>query len=65
MNVLKTIAAVLLIIGGLNWGLVALGYNAVEMLLGMGTLTQVVYGLVGVSALYSAYAWCCCGTCCK
>ncbi len=46
---------VLLVIGGLNWGLTALGWNVVEMLLGMGTITKVVYILVGLSALHQAF----------
>ena len=42
---------ILLVVGGLNWGLVSLGYNLVESILGTGTLTTVVYGLVGLSAV--------------
>lgn len=45
------VAFILLVVGGLNWGLVALGYNLVEMVLGMGMATKVVYGLVGLSAV--------------
>lgn len=53
MKTLHIIAFILLVVGGLNWGLEALGYNLVEMLLGEGTtLTQVVYLLVGLSAIY-------------
>lgn len=57
LTVLDIIALVLVIIGGLNWGLVALspGYNLVEMLLGsIPTLVQLVYLLVGASAVYLA-----------
>lgn len=52
MKTLHAIAFILLVIGGLNWGLTALGYNVVEMVLGSGTLTQAVYILVGLSAIY-------------
>ncbi len=46
------VAFILLVVGGLNWGLVAVGYNLVDMLLGAGsTLANIVYGLVGLSAL--------------
>jgi uncharacterized membrane protein YuzA (DUF378 family) len=55
---LHTIAFVLVIIGALNWGLVALGYwvnnnlNIVNLLLGtMPTIENLVYLLVGVSAV--------------
>jgi uncharacterized protein len=47
------VAFILLVVGGLNWGLSAFGWNVVEMLLGEGTkLTMIVYVLVGLSALY-------------
>lgn len=43
---------ILIVIGGLNWGLVALGYNLVDRLLGAGSnLAMIVYGLVGLSAV--------------
>ena len=55
MPTLKVIALVLLIIGGLNWGLVGLlDLDLVANIFGPGsTLARVVYGLVGVAALYS------------
>lgn len=49
---------VLLIIGGLNWGLIALfNFDLVAALFGgdvgyKSTLSRVVYGLVGLAALY-------------
>ena len=48
------IAFILLVVGGLNWGLVGLfDYNLVALL---GTLiAKIVYILVGVSALYGLY----------
>lgn len=57
MNIVNLVALILLLIGGINWGLVGLlDLNLVTMLLGVGTtLTQIVYILVGVSALYCAY----------
>jgi uncharacterized protein len=51
MKALHIIAFILLVVGGLNWLAVGLGYNVVEMLLGMGTVTKVVYILVGLAAL--------------
>ena len=55
-NTIETIAMALLVIGGLNWGLTALGYNIVAMLLGtIPLLEKAVYLLVGLSALYIAY----------
>lgn len=53
MKILHIIAFVLLVIGGLNWGLVAIGYNVVDMILGAGsTAGRVAYALVGLSAIY-------------
>jgi uncharacterized membrane protein YuzA (DUF378 family) len=50
---LKKTALVLVVIGGLNWGLVGLfNFNLVSTLLGdMSVLSRTVYGLVGLSAL--------------
>ncbi len=64
MKYLNMLMFALLCIGGLNWGLVGLlQMNLVEMIFGMGTmLTQIVYILVGVSAIYAAVMWC--KTCC-
>ncbi len=53
---LDTIALVLVIVGGLNWGLVALNWNLVDAICGTGsTLSTIVYGLVGLSAVYSIF----------
>jgi len=58
MKSLHGISFVLVIIGGLNWGLVALGnwmggdWNVVRLLLGQWmTLENLVYLLVGVGAV--------------
>jgi len=49
------IAFILLIVGGLNWGLQgAFHFNLVERILGTGGLTQIVYILVGLSAIEEA-----------
>ena len=54
MRSIDVLAAVLLVVGGLNWGLVALAnFDLVAAIFGAGTpLSRVVYGLVGLSALY-------------
>jgi uncharacterized membrane protein YuzA (DUF378 family) len=42
----------LVVIGALNWGLVGLfEFNLVEEIFGTGTVTDIVYAIVGVSAL--------------
>ena len=54
MNALDWIAWILVIVGGLNWGLVgALQFNLVDAIFGVGsTASMVVYVLVGLSALW-------------
>jgi uncharacterized membrane protein YuzA (DUF378 family) len=60
MKNLDVIAVVLLIVGGLNWGLVAVArFDLVATLSGLefgqtNALTRIVYGLVGLSAVYVA-----------
>lgn len=59
MNKLSTldwVALVLVVIGGLNWGLVgAMNLDLVSTIFGdMTVLSRIVYGLVGLSAIYVA-----------
>ncbi|MBI2599712.1 DUF378 domain-containing protein [Candidatus Daviesbacteria bacterium] len=55
MKLLNKVAFLLLVVGGLNWGLVGLlNYNLVDSLLGGLGLASLVYILVGVSAVYIA-----------
>lgn len=53
-DIIGWIALVLLVIGGLNWGLVGLiKLDLVKAIFGdMTVLTRVIYLLVGVSAVY-------------
>lgn len=57
MNGLDWLAYVLVIIGGLNWGLVGLfDFNLVTELFGDDSaLSNIVFILVGLSALYLVY----------
>lgn len=59
MKKIDVLAAVLLVIGGLNWGLWgAFKFDLVASLLGgVPFLMNTVYVLVGVSALYQGLAW--------
>ena len=54
MKMLHMVAFLLLVVGGLNWGLVGLfNYNLVESLLGsVSGASMLVYVLVGVSAVW-------------
>jgi uncharacterized protein len=55
MKALNAIALVLIIVGGLNWGLVGLfDFNLVAAIFGTDTwFTNLVYILVGLAAIYS------------
>jgi uncharacterized protein len=54
-NVIDWVALALVVIGGLNWGLVgAFGFDLVAAIFGdMTTASRAVYVLVGLAALYS------------
>jgi len=56
MKALKMIAIVLVIVGGLNWGLVGLfNFDLVAAIFGdMSSLSIIVYTLVGLAAIYVA-----------
>ena len=56
MRKLDVIVAVLLVIGGANWGLVGVfDFNLVAWLAGdMSAASRIIYALVGLSALYQA-----------
>lgn len=57
MKWLNVVALILVIIGGINWGLIGLfDFNLVAAIFGVESiLTTVIYVLVGLAALYSIY----------
>lgn len=58
MKTLNWLAIVLIIVGGLNWGLVGfLNFDLVASIFGTMTfLSRAVYSLVGLSALYMLFS---------
>jgi hypothetical protein len=60
---IDVLAAVLVVVGALNWGLVAIArFDLVAALFGMNfgevsPLTGVVYGLVGLAGAYQLVFW--------
>lgn len=60
MRAVQILASILLIVGGLNWGLVAIAnFDLVAAIVGLkfgdtNILTRVVYGLVGAAAVIQA-----------
>ena len=54
LSALDWIALILIIVGGLNWGLVgAFGFDLVAAIFGaMSLIAKIIYVLVGLSAIY-------------
>ena len=59
MKKIDVLAAILLVVGGLNWGLVGvLNFDLVAKLFGeLSVLSRIVYALVGLAAVYQALSW--------
>jgi uncharacterized membrane protein YuzA (DUF378 family) len=59
MKRIDVIAAVLLVVGGLNWGLVGVfNFDLVATLFGSSSaFSNTIYALVGLCALYQAFGW--------
>ena len=57
LSVVDWVALTLLVIGGVNWGLVGLfNFDLVAALFGaMSPLSRIIYVLVGLSALYTLF----------
>lgn len=57
MKASYTAALVLIIIGGINWGLVGFfDYNLVDAIFGVESfLARTVYGIVGLAAIWSVF----------
>jgi len=60
MKTLDAVVAVLLVVGGLNWGLWGIfQFDLVAAIFGGNTaaLSRIVYSLVGIAAVYQALSW--------
>jgi uncharacterized membrane protein YuzA (DUF378 family) len=59
MKTLDVVAAILLVVGGLNWGLVGLfDFDLVAAIFGhMSAFARIIYVVVGLSAVYQALQW--------
>ena len=57
MKSIDVIAAALLVVGGLNWGLVgAANFNLVSAIFGTGIIAETVYIAVGLAAVYEIFS---------
>ena len=63
MKKLDVLAAILVVVGALNWGLVAVArFDLVAAIFGMkfgevSALSAIVYGLVGLAGIYQAVSF--------
>jgi len=63
MKQIDVIAAILVVVGAVNWGLIAVArFDLVAALLGMqfgevSPASALIYGLVGLAGLYQAVSW--------
>ncbi len=58
MKLFDVIITVLLIVGGLNWGLVGLlEFDLVQSIFGQGAFARIIYTLVGLSAVCKVFLW--------
>jgi len=56
MGLLGWICQILVIIGALNWGLVgAFRFDLIYKIFGAGTVSRIVYVIVGLAAIYLIY----------
>lgn len=60
MKILDVVVAVLLVVGGLNWGLVGIfQFDLVAALFGgeSAALSRLIYAAVGLAAVYQGLGW--------
>lgn len=63
MKLIDVLATVLVVVGALNWGLVAVArFDLVAALFGLSfgevsPITAIVYGLVGLAGIYQLLVW--------
>jgi len=64
MKFLSILATLLLIIGGINWGLVGLmHFDLVQFLLGGTGIDRIIYIAIGASGVWRLIEWCGCCKC--
>ncbi len=57
MKMIRKIAYILTLIGALNWGLVGVAqFDLVAAIFGIGLIANIIYTLVGISALWLIFA---------
>lgn len=63
VGVVGWVAILLVVIGGLNYGLVGFfNYNLLDAIFGTGAVMRIIYAFIGISAVYTIFY---AGKCCK
>ena len=58
MKKIEIVALVLLILGGLNWGIFSVfEFNVIDYVFGKVWIDRVLYFFMGVSAIYAMFTW--------
>ena len=58
MKKIEAIAAILVILGAINWGLVGLfDFDVVEFLLGAILIDRLIYILIGIAGVFQIVSW--------
>lgn len=58
MKFFNFVCMIFLVLGGLNWGLVtSFEFNLIEYIFGQSRVENVIYTLMGLSAIYAALNW--------
>ncbi|MFH0905418.1 MAG: DUF378 domain-containing protein [bacterium] len=58
MGFINWLVFILVVIGGLNWGLVGFfDFDLVQAIFGDATFAKVIYDLVGLAALWMLFTW--------
>ncbi len=58
MKKIDCLVAVMVVIGGINWGLVGFfDFNLIQYLFGRTWVDRVIYVIIGIAALYQGFGW--------
>lgn len=58
MKKVDKIASIILIVGGLNWGLWSVfEFNIIDYVFGEIWIDQVIYFIMGAAAVYAIFSW--------
>jgi uncharacterized membrane protein YuzA (DUF378 family) len=60
MKKLEVLVFILLVVGGINWGVWSIfEFNVIDYIFGHTWIDRVIYFLMGVSGVYAVFNWKC------